>query len=77
MAFPKVSPMNIVCVCGVYPHGGPSHAGMDGQGALACGADALHNDTENGPTALLGLANQAVIQIHFPEKEICHLVVYF
>lgn len=40
---------------------------MNGQRALPRGADALHDDTENAAPALLGLTNQAVIQVHFPE----------
>lgn len=54
-----------VCLC-VYPHGRPSHAGVDGQRALTCRSDALHHHTENAPPTFSGLTNQAVIQIHFP-----------
>lgn len=52
----------------VYPHGGPPHSGVDGQGALARGADALHDDAEDASPALPRLTDQAVIQVHFPER---------
>lgn len=52
----------------VYPHGRPSHAGVNGQRALTRGADALHDHAQNAPPTLLGLTNQAVIQVHLPER---------
>lgn len=50
-----------------YPHGGPPHPSVDAQGALTCGSDALHHHAEHAAAALLGLAHQAVIQVHFSE----------
>lgn len=52
----------------VYPHGRSSHPSVDGQRALTCGADALHNHTENTSPALFRLTDQAVVQVHFPKR---------
>lgn len=60
-----------------YPHGSPSHAGVDCQRALTRGADALHDNTENAPSTVLGLANQAVIQVDFPAKKELNQILWY
>lgn len=42
------------------------HARMDGEGTLSSGSDALHDDAQDGPPAVLRLTDQTVIQVDFP-----------
>lgn len=59
--------LNCLFVC--YPHCSASHPCVDRQRALTCGPDALHNNTKYAASALLGLTDQAVIQVNLPEQK--------
>lgn len=53
----------------VYPHGSSMHASVDGERTLSRGANTLRDDAQYGPSAVLRLTDQTVIQVDFPGEK--------
>lgn len=61
--------IKLKCLFVCYPHCSASHPCVDSQRALTCGPDALNNNTKYAASTVLGLTDQAVIKVHFPEQK--------